>query len=79
MNCVIVPNKHRKDENKDEWSFFFNFRKFAQSIPRKFGVRYDAYTQTISIIDSKQQVETLVNNVSQEVQILTDALKKLQH
>ncbi|KAG5322487.1 PH4H protein, partial [Pseudoatta argentina] len=51
--------------------------KFAQNIPRKFGVRYDAYTQSISIIDSKQQVEALVNNVNQEVQVLTDALKKL--
>jgi len=58
---------------------FFNFRKFAQSIPRKFGVRYDPYTQSISIIDSKQQVEALVNNVNQEVQILMDALRKLQH
>ncbi|XP_018370898.1 PREDICTED: protein henna isoform X1 [Trachymyrmex cornetzi] len=53
--------------------------KFAQNIPRKFGVRYDAYTQSISIIDSKQQVEALVNNVNQEVQILTDALRKLHH
>jgi len=42
-------------------------------------VRYDPYTQSISIIDSKQQVETLVNNVNQEVQILMDALRKLQH
>jgi len=56
-----------------------DFRKFAQTIPRKFSVRYDPYTQTISIIDSKQQVEDLINNVNQEVQILMDALKKLQH
>lgn len=65
--------------SNDEQYFFSNLRKFAQTIPRKFGVRYDAYTQTISIIDSKQQVETLANNLSQEVQILVDALKKLQH
>jgi len=56
-----------------------DFRKFAQTIPKKFGIRYDPYTQTISIIDSKQQVEDLINNVNQEVQILMDALKKLQH
>lgn len=52
--------------------------KFAQTIPKKFGVRYDPYTQSISIIDSKHQVEDLVQNVNQEVQILMDALRKLK-
>ncbi|XP_012281771.1 protein henna [Orussus abietinus] len=52
--------------------------KFAQEIPRKFGVRYDPYTQSISIIDSKHQIEELVNNVNQEVQILMDAQRKLK-
>lgn len=78
--CIVVPKKPRKKLlilNKE--INFFNFRKFAQSIPRKFGVRYDAYTQSISIIDSKQQIETLVNNVNQEVAILMDALRKLHH
>ncbi|XP_043467955.1 protein henna isoform X1 [Leptopilina heterotoma] len=53
--------------------------KFSQTIPRKFGVRYDPYTQSISIIDSKHQVEDLVHNVDQEVQILLDALRKLKN
>lgn len=48
-------------------------------IPRDFGVRYDPYTQMISIIDSKYQVEELVNNVNREMQILMDALKKLKN
>ncbi|XP_068977084.1 protein henna isoform X2 [Bombus flavifrons] len=52
--------------------------KFTESIPRKFGVRYDPYTQSISIIDSKHQIEDLVHNVNQEVQILMDALRKLR-
>ncbi|XP_046734867.1 protein henna isoform X1 [Diprion similis] len=52
--------------------------KFAQTIPRKFGVRYDPYTQSVSIIDSKHQIEDLVMNVNQEVQLLMDALKKLK-
>lgn len=52
--------------------------KFAESIPRKFGVRYDPYTQSINIIDSKHQIEDLVYNVNQEVQILMDALRKLK-
>lgn len=57
--------------------YVFVFSKFAESIPRKFGVRYDPYTQSINIIDSKHQVEDLVYNVNQEVQILMDALRKL--
>ncbi|KAK9303323.1 hypothetical protein QLX08_004923 [Tetragonisca angustula] len=52
--------------------------KFAESIPRKFGVRYDPYTQSVNIIDSKHQIEDLVYNVNQEVQILMDALRKLK-
>ncbi|XP_023247915.1 protein henna isoform X2 [Copidosoma floridanum] len=52
--------------------------KFAETIPRSFGVRYDPYTQMISIIDSKYQVEELVNNVNIEMQILMDALRKLK-
>ncbi|XP_058792140.1 protein henna isoform X2 [Phymastichus coffea] len=53
--------------------------KFAETIPRNFGVRYDPYTQSISIIDSKYQIEELVTNVNREVQILMDALKKLKN
>ncbi|XP_043276861.1 protein henna isoform X1 [Venturia canescens] len=53
--------------------------KFAQTIPRKFGVRYDPYTQSISIIDSKYQIEELVTNVNQEMEILMDALRKLKN
>lgn len=51
--------------------------KYAHTIPRAFGVRYNAYTQSIDILDSKVQIEDLVRNVNGEVQILLDALTKL--
>ncbi|XP_044734458.1 protein henna-like isoform X2 [Chrysoperla carnea] len=51
--------------------------KYAQTIPRGFGVRYNAYTQSIDVLDSKEQVLSLVRNVNQEVEILMDALRKL--
>ncbi|XP_022917921.2 protein henna isoform X2 [Onthophagus taurus] len=51
--------------------------KYAQNIPRSFGVRYNAYTQSIEVLDSKMQIENLVRNVSQETQILLNALQKL--
>nr|CAD7427970.1 unnamed protein product [Timema monikensis] len=51
--------------------------KYAQTIPRHFGVRYNAYTQSIELLDSKPQIEGLVQNITQEMQILLDALRKL--
>lgn len=51
--------------------------RYASTIPRAFGVRYNAYTQSIEVLDSKPQIETLVQNVTQEMQILLDSLRKL--
>ena len=34
---------------------------FAATIPRPFGVRYDAYTQTIQLLDSKRQIQVQHN------------------
>lgn len=58
--------------------FIFDSRKFTETIPKSFAVRYDSYTQSINIIDSKNQIESLVYNVNQEVQILMDALRKFK-
>ncbi|XP_026475703.1 protein henna-like isoform X2 [Ctenocephalides felis] len=51
--------------------------KYAETIPRPFGVRYNAYTQSIEILDSKHQIENLVTNINSEIQILANALKKM--
>ncbi|PSN42902.1 Protein henna [Blattella germanica] len=51
--------------------------KYAHTIPRHFGVRYNPYTQSIEILDSKPQIKSLVNNINQEMQILLDALHKI--
>ncbi|GLG98846.1 Protein henna [Gryllus bimaculatus] len=51
--------------------------KYAHTIPRPFGVRYNAYTQSIEILDSKPQIENLVDGIHHEMQILLNALKKL--
>ncbi|XP_046997588.1 protein henna [Schistocerca americana] len=51
--------------------------KYAHTIPRPFGVRYNPYTQSIEILDSKPQIQTLVDNINEEMQILMDALRKL--
>lgn len=51
--------------------------KFADTIPRPFGVRYNAYTQSIEVLDSKPQLDNLMRNINLEMHILQNAMKKL--
>ncbi|CAG2100294.1 unnamed protein product [Medioppia subpectinata] len=52
-------------------------REFALSIPRPFTVRYNPYTQSVEILDSKVQLESVARNIQSEVQLLMDAMKKI--
>ncbi|XP_067646341.1 protein henna isoform X3 [Eurosta solidaginis] len=52
--------------------------KFANSIPRPFGVRYNAYTQSIEVLDSKKQITNLMDDINSEFQILQNAVQKLK-
>lgn len=56
---------------------FYDFSKFAQTVPRPFGVRYNPYTQSVEILDSKTQIESLMTCTSQDMQVLIEALKKI--
>merc|ERR1719430_2071327 len=49
---------------------------FASTIPRPFGVRYDPYTQTIQLLDSKRQIQKLLTNINHEMRTLCDAFTK---
>jgi len=49
---------------------------FAATIPRPFGVRYDAYTQSIQLLDSKRQIQMLITNINSEIRTLCDAFNK---
>ncbi|XP_023349763.1 protein henna [Eurytemora carolleeae] len=49
---------------------------FAATIPRPFGVRYDPYTQTIQLLDSKRQIQKLIQNINGEIRTLIDAFEK---
>lgn len=51
--------------------------KFADTIPRPFGVRYNAYTQSIEVLDTKPQLNNLLSNINLEMHILQNALQKL--
>lgn len=52
-------------------------RKFARTIPRDFGVRYNPYTQSIDILDSAKQIKNLMHEVQQEMDLLLGAMDKL--
>ena len=53
-------------------------REYARTIPRPFSVRYNPYTQSIEVINDKASVANLVRDIKYEVDILEDALSKLQ-
>lgn len=61
-------------------NIFFGLRnrKYANTIPRPFGVRYNPYTQSIEVLDSKPQIENLMHNLNMEFQTLHNAFKVLQ-
>ena len=53
-------------------------RHFAASNPRVFTARYDAYTQSIELLDSKAQIMKNMRAINRELRTLTDALEKLR-
>ncbi|XP_048464004.1 phenylalanine-4-hydroxylase [Rhincodon typus] len=53
-------------------------RKFAATISRPFSVRYNAYTQSIEVLDNIEQLENLVDSISSDMGTLYHALRKLK-
>ncbi|XP_062374051.1 phenylalanine-4-hydroxylase [Sardina pilchardus] len=52
-------------------------RKFAGTIPRPFTVRYNAYTQSVEVLDSTQGLQNLADTITGDMGILCNALRKL--
>ena len=53
-------------------------REFSARIPRPFNVRYNPYTQTVEVIDSKDQLVKLASDIRSDVSTLLDAIDKLE-
>ncbi|CAH1389284.1 unnamed protein product [Nezara viridula] len=51
--------------------------KYAKTVPRNFGVRYNPYTQSVEVLDSKPQVQELMQQSSKELLFLSDVLKRI--
>lgn len=43
--------------------FFTYYRKFAATIPRPFSLRYNAYTQSIEVLDNTQKLHNLADSI----------------
>ncbi|XP_060069239.1 phenylalanine-4-hydroxylase-like [Ylistrum balloti] len=52
-------------------------RAYADTIPRPFSVRYNPYTQTVEVIDNKNQLLNLTRSIKGDLNLLEDALKKV--
>lgn len=51
-------------------------RSFAETIPRKYGVRYNPYTLSVEVLDNTYQMAQFAADIKGEVAKLEDALKK---
>lgn len=54
-----------------------NFRRFAESIQRPFGVRYNPYTQTVEVLSTAQRITAVVSELRGDLSIVSSALKKV--
>jgi len=52
-------------------------RQFASTIPRPFSVRYNPYTQSVEVINTRQQVVNLTKDIKGDLSLLEEALAKV--
>ncbi|XP_067947016.1 protein henna-like [Watersipora subatra] len=52
-------------------------RTWASTIPRKFDVRYNSYTQSVEVMQHKDQVLNLVKDIRSDMDLLESSLRKL--
>jgi len=51
--------------------------KYAETIPRPFAVRYNPYTSSIEILDSKPQMDNLLTDIKQDINRLQEAMSRI--
>lgn len=52
-------------------------RSFADTIQRPFGVRYNAYTQTVEVLSNAQKITAAMSELKGDICIVSSALKKI--
>ncbi|XP_021957625.1 protein henna isoform X2 [Folsomia candida] len=51
--------------------------QYAETIPRPFSVRYNAYTGSVEIIDSKKQLDNIIQDIKLDLNILQSSMLKI--
>ena len=54
-------------------------RDFSRTIPRPFALSYNAYTQSVEVLDSYQKMEKYARDLKYEMGVLQDALYRKGH
>ena len=52
-------------------------RTFAASIPRNHALRYNPYTQSVEVLDNKNALLKLVDNIQVDAELVHKALEKI--
>lgn len=52
-------------------------RKYAETIQRPFGIRYNPYTQSVEVLSNAQKITALVSELRGDLCIVNNALKKI--
>lgn len=53
-------------------------REFSSKMERPFSVRYNPYTQTIEVLDTKEKIVRFASSIKSEMSVLLDSIAKLQ-
>ncbi|ORY07623.1 tyrosine 3-monooxygenase [Basidiobolus meristosporus CBS 931.73] len=53
-------------------------REFARSLNRPFDVRYNPYTETVEVLDTREKVVRYAHNIKSDLQNLVNALEKVE-
>lgn len=57
--------------------YLHNFREFASSIQRPFGLRYNPYTQSVEVLSNAEKIAALVSELRGDLCIVSNALRKI--
>ncbi|KAM9301483.1 tryptophan 5-hydroxylase 1 [Gastrophryne carolinensis] len=52
-------------------------REFAKTVKRPFGLKYDAYTQSVQILKDTRSITNVVSDLRHDLDIVSDALSKM--
>ncbi|CAF2793172.1 unnamed protein product [Rotaria sp. Silwood2] len=74
---IFFAQSHQQKDGKDEVCSSIE-QQYALTIPRPFSVHYNPYTQTIEVINGKEQIVNMVRTLRNDMDVVLDALRKTE-